>query len=105
MGIVGGGDVAIDAARTALRLGAGEVHVMYRRSGDDMPATHLPEEIEAALHEGIRFHTLVNPIEVLGDDHGHGRDACSGSGWPILTIRPGASRAAGRSLHAAIWMC
>jgi NADH-quinone oxidoreductase subunit F len=67
VGIVGGGDVAIDAARTALRLGAAEVHVIYRRSGDDMPATHLPEEVESALHEGIRIHTLANPIEVLGD--------------------------------------
>ena len=67
VGVVGGGDVAIDAARVALRLGAREVHVMYRRTGDDMPATHLPEEIEGALHEGVRFHTLVNPAEVLGD--------------------------------------
>jgi len=69
VGVVGGGDVAIDTARTALRLGAREVHVMYRRTGDDMPATHLPEEIEAALHEGIHIHTLVTPIEVLGDGH------------------------------------
>jgi NADH-quinone oxidoreductase subunit F len=66
VGIVGGGDVAIDAARTAQRMGASEVHVLYRRSGDDMPATHLPEEVESALHEGIRIHTLANPIEVLG---------------------------------------
>jgi NADH-quinone oxidoreductase subunit F len=66
VGIVGGGDVAIDAARTALRLGASEVHVMYRRSGDDMPATHLPEEVESSLHEGVRIHTLANPVEVLG---------------------------------------
>ena len=67
VGVVGGGDVAIDAARVALRLGAKEVHVMYRRTGDDMPATHLPEEIEGALHEGVRFHTLVNPAEILGN--------------------------------------
>jgi NADH-quinone oxidoreductase subunit F len=67
VGVVGGGDVAIDAARVALRMGAREVHVMYRRTGDDMPATHLPEEIEGALHEGIRFQTLVNPVEVLGE--------------------------------------
>ncbi len=66
VGVVGGGDVAIDAARAALRLGAREVHVMYRRTGDDMPATHLPEEIEGALHEGVHLHTMVNPIEVLG---------------------------------------
>lgn len=69
VGVIGGGDVAIDAARVALRLGAKEVHVMYRRTGDDMPATHLPEEIEGALHEGVRFHTLVAPVEILGQDH------------------------------------
>lgn len=67
VGVVGGGDVAIDAARVALRLGAREVHVMYRRTGDDMPATHLPEEIEGALHEGVHFHTLVHPAEILGE--------------------------------------
>jgi NADH-quinone oxidoreductase subunit F len=66
IGVVGGGDVAIDAARTALRLGAREVHVIYRRTGDDMPAAHLPEEIEGALHEGVRLHTMVSPIEILG---------------------------------------
>jgi NADH-quinone oxidoreductase subunit F len=69
VGVVGGGDVAIDVSRVALRLGAREVHVMYRRTGDDMPATHLPEEIEAALHEGVRIHTLVNPVAILGDEH------------------------------------
>jgi len=69
VGVVGGGDVAIDAARVALRCGAREVHVMYRRTGDDMPAAHLPEEIEAALHEGVHIHTLVNPVEVLGNGH------------------------------------
>jgi NADH-quinone oxidoreductase subunit F len=65
--VVGGGDVAIDVARSALRLGAREVHVIYRRAGDDMPAAHLPEEIAAARQEGIRFHTLVNPVAVLGN--------------------------------------
>lgn len=69
VGVVGGGDVAIDAARTVLRLGAREVHVMYRRTGDDMPAAHLPEEIEGALHEGVHLHTMVNPVEVLGSGH------------------------------------
>ncbi len=69
VGVVGGGDVAIDVARVALRMGAREVHVMYRRTGDDMPATHLPEEIEAALHEGVRIHTLVNPVAIIGDEH------------------------------------
>ena len=65
--VVGGGDVAIDVARVSLRMGAREVHVLYRRAGDDMPAAHLPEEIEAARDEGVRFHVLVNPTEILGD--------------------------------------
>lgn len=69
VGIIGGGDVAIDVARSSLRLGASQVHVLYRRAGEHMPAAHLPEEIEAAMQEGVQFHTLVNPIEVLGDDH------------------------------------
>lgn len=64
--------MAIDVSRAALRLGAREVHVMYRRTGDDMPATHLPEEIEAALHEGVRIHTLVNPIEIVGQERVEG---------------------------------
>ncbi|MCC7146855.1 MAG: FAD-dependent oxidoreductase [Phycisphaeraceae bacterium] len=67
VGIVGGGDVAIDVARCAMRLGAAQVHVLYRRAGENMPAAHLPEEIDAAMQEGVQFHTLVNPVEVLGD--------------------------------------
>jgi len=67
--IVGGGDVAVDVARAALRLGATQVHVLYRRAGEHMPAAHLPEEIDAAMQEGVQFHTQVNPTEVLGDDH------------------------------------
>ena len=64
--VVGGGAVAIDAARTALRLGASKVHVIYRRTRDDMPA--WKEEIHAADNEGIQFHFLTNPIRVLGPD-------------------------------------
>jgi len=62
--VVGGGNVAIDAARTAWRLGAAEVHVVYRRTRQDMPA--YPEEIEAAEQEGTVFHYLANPVRVLG---------------------------------------
>jgi NADPH-dependent glutamate synthase beta subunit-like oxidoreductase len=62
--IVGGGDVAIDSARSAWRLGAAEVHVIYRREEADMPAHR--EEIEAAKEEGVQFHFLVNPMAVLG---------------------------------------
>jgi NADH-quinone oxidoreductase subunit F len=62
--VVGGGDVAVDSARSAWRLGAAEVHVVYRREERDMPAHR--EEIEAAKEEGIRVHFLVNPMAVLG---------------------------------------
>jgi NADH-quinone oxidoreductase subunit F len=67
VGVVGGGNVAIDAVRTAWRLGASEVHVIYRRRREDMPA--YEEEIEAAEHEGVQFHYLTNPTRVLGDGH------------------------------------
>ena len=63
--VVGGGDTAMDAARSAWRLGAREVHVVYRRERADMPATH--EEIDGAEEEGVQFHFLVTPVAVLGD--------------------------------------
>ncbi len=66
--IVGGGNVAMDAARTARRLGAPEVIVVYRRGRDEMPA--YPEEVHAADQEGTRFSFQVAPVEVLGDGHG-----------------------------------
>lgn len=63
--VVGGGNVAIDAARCALRLGAKSVYLVYRRSRDELPARH--EEVEHAEEEGVIFHLLTNPVEVLGD--------------------------------------
>ncbi len=63
--VVGGGDVAIDAARSAWRLGAREVHLIYRRTRVDMPA-HA-DEIEGAEKESIQFHFLTNPTRVLGN--------------------------------------
>jgi glutamate synthase (NADPH/NADH) small chain len=65
--VVGGGNVAMDAARTALRLGA-EVHLIYRRTESEMPARH--EEIEHAKEEGIIFHILTNPTKIVGDEKG-----------------------------------
>ena len=66
--VLGGGNVAMDAARTAMRLGAAEVHVVYRRSDAEMPARR--EEIEHAKEEGIRFHLLQNAKRILGNEHG-----------------------------------
>ncbi|MBE6545944.1 MAG: NADPH-dependent glutamate synthase [Ruminococcaceae bacterium] len=62
--VVGGGNVAMDAARTALRLGAEKVYVVYRRSMEELPARR--EEVEHAIEEGIEFLLLNNPIEILG---------------------------------------
>lgn len=64
--IIGGGNVAIDAARTALRLGCQEVNLVYRRSREEMPA--YPEEIEGALVEGVKIHYLTAPVRILGAD-------------------------------------
>jgi len=63
--VVGGGNVAMDAARTALRLGAEKVFLIYRRSDAEMPAR--AEEIHHAREEGITFHLLHNPVRILGD--------------------------------------
>ncbi|MBE6806592.1 MAG: NADPH-dependent glutamate synthase [Ruminococcaceae bacterium] len=65
--VVGGGNVAMDAARCALRLGAQEVSVVYRRSAEELPAR--AEEVEHAMEEGIRFCFLTNPVEILGDEN------------------------------------
>ncbi len=65
--VVGGGNVAMDAARTALRLGA-EVHIVYRRSEEELPAR--VEEVHHAKEEGIIFDLLTNPVEIMTDDNG-----------------------------------
>ena len=64
--VVGGGNVAMDAARTALRLGA-EVHIVYRRSEEELPAR--VEEVHHAKEEGIIFDLLTNPVEILEDEN------------------------------------
>lgn len=70
--VVGAGNVAMDAARTALRLGS-EVTLVYRRSRAEMPAR--AEEIEHAEQEGVKFDLLVNPVEILGDENGNVKGA------------------------------
>jgi heterodisulfide reductase subunit A-like polyferredoxin len=62
--VVGGGNAAVDAARTAMRRGATEVSILYRRSGQEMPAD--PEELKGAKEEGIRINYLTNPIRIIG---------------------------------------
>jgi NADPH-dependent glutamate synthase beta subunit-like oxidoreductase/coenzyme F420-reducing hydrogenase delta subunit len=64
--IIGGGNVAVDAARTALRLGSSDITVLYRRSEKEMPAHH--NEVEAARREGVKFQYLVAPKKILGKD-------------------------------------
>lgn len=65
--VVGGGNVAMDAARCALRLGADEVTIVYRRSAEELPAR--AEEVEHAMEEGIVFRFLSNPVEILADEN------------------------------------
>ena len=67
--IVGGGNTAMDACRTAVRLGAREVYNIYRRTKDEMPADMV--EIEEAEEEGVIFKNLTNPLEVIKDENGH----------------------------------
>ena len=67
--VVGGGNVAMDAARCAKRLGADEVSIVYRRGEEEMPARL--EEIHHAKEEGIIFRLLQNPVEILGDEKGN----------------------------------
>jgi len=66
--VLGGGNVAMDSARTALRLGADEVYIVYRRSMKELPAR--TEEVHHAEQEGIQFHLLTLPVEILGSDEG-----------------------------------
>ena len=69
--VVGGGNVAMDAARSAMRMGAQEVYIVYRRGMDELPARK--EEVEHAMEEGVIFNTLTNPVEILGDENGNVR--------------------------------
>lgn len=86
--VVGGGNVAMDAARCAKRLGAEHVYIVYRRSEAEMPARL--EEIHHAKEEGIEFKLLTNPVQILGDEKGH---AC---GMECVEMELGEADASGR---------
>lgn len=84
--VVGGGNVAMDAARTALRLGAEKVYIVYRRSMEELPARR--EEVEHAEEEGIEFHLLCNPVEILGyENPENSRDPKNGFVTGVRCIR------------------
>ena len=95
--VVGGGNVAMDAARTALRLGAEHVYIVYRRSMDELPARK--EEVEHAMEEGIDFRLLNNPIEILGyNNPDNPRDPKNGfvTGMRCIRMQLGEPDAKGR---------
>lgn len=95
--VVGGGNVAMDAARTALRLGAEHVYIVYRRSLNELPARH--EEVEHAMEEGIEFKLLCNPVKIHGyDNPDDKRDPQNGSvvGIECIKMELGEPDASGR---------
>ena len=95
--VVGGGNVAMDAARTALRLGAEKVYIVYRRSMEELPARK--EEVEHAKEEGIDFRLLNNPVEILGyNNPDDPRDPRNGfvTGMKCIRMELGEPDASGR---------
>ena len=95
--VVGGGNVAMDAARTALRLGAEKVYIVYRRSMDELPARR--EEVEHAMEEGVEFMLLNNPTEILGyHNPDNERDEKNGyvTGMKLIRMELGAPDERGR---------
>ena len=101
--VVGGGNVAMDSARTALRLGADEVRIVYRRSMDELPARK--EEVEHAIEEGVIFDVLTNPIEILGYENKEDRrDPKNGfvTGIKCVRMELGESDARGRRTPVTI---
>ncbi len=101
--VVGGGNVAMDAARTALRLGADKVYIVYRRSMEELPARR--EEVEHAEEEGIEFKLLCNPTEILGYNNPDDiRDARNGfvTGMECIKMELGEPDEKGRRRPVAI---
>ncbi len=87
MVVVGGGNVAMDCARSSLRMGAEEVHLIYRRTREEMPADH--EEIEAAEKEGVIFHFLTHPVQILSENN-------QVTGIKLIKMKLGSPDASGR---------
>ncbi len=101
--VVGGGNVAMDAARTALRLGAEKVYIVYRRSLDELPARK--EEVEHAMEEGIEFKLLNNPTKILGySNQNDRRDPKNGTviGMECVKMELGEPDASGRRRPVAV---
>ena len=98
--VVGGGNVAMDAARCAKRLGAENVYIVYRRGLEEMPARK--EEVEHAMEEGIIFKTLNNPVEILGNEHKFvtGMNLCS-LRWSLASLTLPAAADLSRSRTAS----
>ncbi|MBQ5798977.1 MAG: FAD-dependent oxidoreductase, partial [Clostridia bacterium] len=95
--VVGGGNVAMDAARTALRLGADDVYIVYRRSLEELPARR--EEVEHAEEEGVEFKLLCSPVEILGyKNENDPRDAKNGfvTGMNVIKMQLGEPDERGR---------
>ncbi|MBQ9885560.1 MAG: NADPH-dependent glutamate synthase [Lachnospiraceae bacterium] len=95
--VVGGGNVAMDAARTALRLGAEKVYIVYRRSLEELPARR--EEVEHAMEEGVEFKLLNNPVKIIGyNNPDNKRDPMNGfvTGLECIRMELGEPDASGR---------
>ena len=86
--VVGGGNVAMDAARSAMRLGADKVYIVYRRSLDELPARK--EEVHHAMEEGVEFLLLNNPVKLIGDENG------AVKGMEVVKMELGEPDASGR---------
>jgi glutamate synthase (NADPH/NADH) small chain len=92
--VFGGGNVAMDAARTALRLGAEQVMIVYRRSESELPARE--EEYEHAIEEGVEFHFLRNPTAIIGDENGFVKQI------EVIKMELGSPDASGRRRPVAV---
>ncbi|MBO5575117.1 MAG: NADPH-dependent glutamate synthase [Ruminococcus sp.] len=92
--VVGGGNVAMDSARSALRLGAEKVYIVYRRSMDELPARK--EEVHHAIEEGIEFKVLNNPVRILGDENDRVK------GMEVISMELGEPDSSGRRKPIAV---